>query len=375
MDIEILLAPLEGDNPSGVELRNEAQFHAIERLLESAAKSVRVSTDIVLNPSATAVEWDDITSTGMELAAIGRDVRLLVIMVRTAFAEDGFEGLVAGLGLLHDTLDQHWDTMHPELRDRPSPRDAATPRVNALKQLENDNNGLLGDMKYSVLLNPRGIGPILGYDLSVATLTASDVQAQYSGLSQAELAEIGAKHEARANKTIAATRAMAAEEADKAEAMVATIIQAEAAITTLCAKLSEKGGFGDEPGLSLPETSEFLAKVRRTLEKAMSETDAPADAPTPSAAPTASSPAPTSAPAGNGFAAVAGINSRADVEASLDSIIAFYERTEPSSPIPHLAHRMRRMVQMDFLELMEEIAPSGMKEFRNIAGVEDARKK
>jgi len=36
---------------------------------------------------------------------------------------------------------------------------------------------------------------------------------------------------------------------------------------------------------------------------------------------------------------------------------------------------MRRMVKMDFAELMEEIAPSGMKEFRNVAGVEDAKKK
>jgi type VI secretion system protein ImpA len=69
------------------------------------------------------------------------------------------------------------------------------------------------------------------------------------------------------------------------------------------------------------------------------------------------------------------VNSRADVERSLDQIIDFYERTEPSSPIPHLARRMRRMVPMDFLELMAEIAPSGMKEFRTVAGVDDEKQK
>ena len=52
-------------------------------------------------------------------------------------------------------------------------------------------------------------------------------------------------------------------------------------------------------------------------------------------------------------------------------IIDFYERTEPSSPIPHLARRVRTMVPMNFLQLMEEIAPSGMKEFKNVAGVDD----
>ena len=64
------------------------------------------------------------------------------------------------------------------------------------------------------------------------------------------------------------------------------------------------------------------------------------------------------------------INSRGDVEACLEKIIDFYARTEPSSPIPHLARRMRRMVPMDFMQLMEEIAPSGIKEFKSVAGVE-----
>lgn len=70
-----------------------------------------------------------------------------------------------------------------------------------------------------------------------------------------------------------------------------------------------------------------------------------------------------------------GIASRRDVERCLDLIIEFYERTEPSSPIPHLARRMRRMVPMNFLQLMEEVAPSGMKEFRAVAGVADERTK
>ena len=69
------------------------------------------------------------------------------------------------------------------------------------------------------------------------------------------------------------------------------------------------------------------------------------------------------------------INSRDDVERALGQIIAFYERTEPSSPIPHLARRVQRMVHMDFMELMSEIAPSGMKEFRNAAGVQDGKSK
>lgn len=68
------------------------------------------------------------------------------------------------------------------------------------------------------------------------------------------------------------------------------------------------------------------------------------------------------------------INSRDEVVKCLDLVVAFYDRTEPSSPIPHLARRVRRMVHMDFVELMEDLAPSGLKEFRLLAGVADPKK-
>ena len=84
----------------------------------------------------------------------------------------------------------------------------------------------------------------------------------------------------------------------------------------------------------------------------------------------AAAPAPAAAPALPGQ-----VNSRRDVERMLDLIIDFYERTEPSSPIPHLARRMRKMVSMNFMQPMEEIAPSGLKEFRNVAGVFDEKNK
>lgn len=92
----------------------------------------------------------------------------------------------------------------------------------------------------------------------------------------------------------------------------------------------------------------------------------------PAAAAAASQVAPIAA---NGAGIPGRISSRDEVERCLDLIIDFYERTEPSSPIPHLARRVRKMVPMNFMQLMEEIAPSGMKEFRNAAGVLDDRTK
>lgn len=370
MDFGILLEPLEGDNPSGVELRNEPRFHAIERLLETATKTNRVLPDGTLNPSAAPIDWPSIERDGLDLAQTGRDLRMLNILIRAGVATDGFEGLAAGLKMLDATLETYWDTLNPALRDRDTPQACVQPRQNAIKQLENDDNGLLGDLKFSVALSPRGIGPLTGEDLAAATLSAFDAQAKYAGATEEELAGIAAKHEARVGRVKAGTRALAAEEPDRAEALVAALNQAQEALGSICVRFNTQAGYEKDPGLNLNELGEFLGQVRTTLEVAMSDirqSDGEQEivSEQPQAAPATATPTSSATPGV--------VNSRADVERCLDSIIAFYERTEPSSPIPHLARRLRRMVPMDFMDLMEEVAPSGLKEFRNVAGVEDAK--
>ncbi len=216
-----------------------------------------------------------------------------------------------------------------------------------------------------------------GDDLAAGTQSDFDMLTKAaSGLNQTEKDALVARHGQRVNRVTAAARALAAEEGARAAAMIAELRNCDAAIAALVRAVDEKGGFGSQPGLSMSELAHFLGLCRATLEKAVAETTSEAAPVTDN--PTAPAPAlngALKAPV-NGAAAPAGtINSRGDVEGALDRIIAFYERTEPSSPIPHLARRMRRMVSMDFIELMEELAPSGLKEFRSIAGVEEPRKK
>jgi type VI secretion system protein ImpA len=380
MEFVSLLAPVEGEQPSGVELRNDGRFHAIERLLEVADKGVRLKGDGTINEAAAAVPWQEIMDKGRALSADGRDLRLLVMLVRAGYGIEGFEGLRDGLELLTRTLAEHWDSLHPALRDRPDPKMAALPRSNALRQLDNDDNGLLGDLRWGYVLTPRGIGPISGDDLAQAGLSDFEMlNRAASGLSQTEKDALVSKHGQRVSRVNAATRALATEETERADAMIADLAACEAGLTALCATFDQRAGLPEGQGLILPELRGFLERCRASLETGRAavagagapETPPAAPAPDNAAAAPAAGAAPAAAPP---VPAVDGaIRNRADVETSLDRIVAFYERTEPSSPIPHLARRMRRMVAMDFLELMEEIAPSGLKEFRNIAGVDDKK--
>lgn len=389
MDLEPFLVPVGSDNASGSELRNDPRFHAIERLMEPAARTFRLENVKSGGSGAVSLDWSDILTQCADLAATGRDIRLLVIAARALANADGFAGLEQGLGLLTATVEQHWDSVHPTLRESASPREAATRRINSLFQLENADNGLLCDLEFATVFTPRGLGPITGGDLWAGGLSRGQAQAELpQGLGDREVAELLSRHDARVNRVTAACRAQAIERPEEMAELVQSVEAARQALAAL------------ETALSARVAENGVGVTFKVLDKILGRTLAPLTAAQAGANPGQSSteatvmadpvtvasgvPATNGAhppPATNGAhppPATGGIpgavNSRRDVERCLDLIIDFYERTEPSSPIPHLARRMRKMVPMNFLQLMEEIAPSGMKEFKNVAGVDDKAK-
>ena len=76
-------------------------------------------------------------------------------------------------------------------------------------------------------------------------------------------------------------------------------------------------------------------------------------------------------PAGAGGGAVGAIRSPADVSNALDRIIDYYKRYEPSSPLPVLLMRAKRLVNADFMTIINDIAPRGLGDVNVVAGLED----
>ena len=72
-----------------------------------------------------------------------------------------------------------------------------------------------------------------------------------------------------------------------------------------------------------------------------------------------------------GAAAPGAINSPTDVANTLDRIIAYYQREEPSSPLPLLLERAKRLVGADFLTIVNDMAPRGLENVQLIGGLED----
>ena len=265
-DPEPWLSPIDGDNPSGISLRNDLRFHELERLMQPRVEIMRDDRNNAVAQTPVPVNWSAVLELAGSLQKSGRDMRLLVIVVRALANDDGFAGLRDGFDLIANSIDAYWESMFPELRDSPTPRDAALRRINALLQLQNDTDGLLGDLSRSVFLNPRGGGPISGHDLEMAMLDATSMlRDAASGLNEKEKANLVEKHEALIQRVKGDCKIQFDLDPAVVDLLRTTVNEAKQAFDQMENALNLKLG-GNGSGATLPTMARFLQRVVATLE-------------------------------------------------------------------------------------------------------------
>jgi type VI secretion system protein ImpA len=81
------------------------------------------------------------------------------------------------------------------------------------------------------------------------------------------------------------------------------------------------------------------------------------------------------APAADGSAPVVGaatgeIRSKADIIKVMDKICSYYEKYEPSSPVPLLLRRVQRLVNKSFMDIIKDLTPGTVSTIEQLAGIE-----
>lgn len=339
IDVEALLEEFEGDTACGEDLEYDPDFIELENI--SKPKEEQQVGDSVL--AGEEVDFSKVASMALGILGRSKDLRAAVFLAESSLHTEGFVAFERVLAYIHGALEKYWDCVHPELDEDDD--DDPTMRVNALAGLA-DTNTVLQAVRRAALTDSRGMGRFSLRDISIADGEISPGE----GESPIDHATISAAFQDTDPDSMTAIR----EAVDNAR----THVQGITAV------------FDDKIGAMGPDLSELdgvLFKAQKAISSVLGAADGDEAEVDEAGAPAVESAghAPVSAPVSGA------IQTRDDVTRMIDKICEYYARNEPSSPVPILLQRARRLVAADFVTIMKDMASDGMNQVRAIGGLED----
>ncbi|PUB78262.1 MAG: type VI secretion system protein TssA [gamma proteobacterium symbiont of Ctena orbiculata] len=327
IDLEQLLTPVSDEAPAGTDLEYDPMFGEMERAAEG--KEEQEFGDTVI--PAEDPDWRELKKRALQVVEQSKDLRAAIHLTRALMHTDGFAGFSDGLSLIKGYIENYWESLHPQLD--PDDNNDPTLRINTLVNLC-DPIDTLGAVSKIPLVSSTVMGKYSYRDIQIAlgNLQATDADNQEVALDQVD----------------AAFRECPSEESQRTLSHIRAAIES---VNGIESRLNELVGVDNAPNLqSLTEHMTLLEKevATRTGVDIQAEGSSP-DGSGPAAQQQGSSPGV--------------INSRDDVISALEKINQYYRKHEPSSPIPLLLDRAKRLVKMDFYEIVQDLAPDGMQQF------------
>ncbi|MGC7840603.1 type VI secretion system protein TssA [Pseudomonas wayambapalatensis] len=344
MNSPLLLAAVSDDFPCGEDLEYDADFLQLER--DAQGRPERVMGDAV--QAAEPPEWRAIEQSCASLLQRSKDLRITHFLVQANLALHGFAGLAASLELIRDLLGEYWLHLHPQL-DASDDNDP-TVRINALTGLTCEANIAL--LREAVLARSRAFGPI--------TLRAA-------------LHAAGLQHFASETLSVEALAAALRDaDADELEQTRQALNLAREACEAIERRVSDQVGSASGVDLSaLKQPLRLAQQVLADYAPGGSPSAAPDEQPQQDSLDDAPS-APAAVAATARPAVRPGeISSRDEVQQSLERLLQYYARHEPSSPLPVLLRRAKNLVNADFATIVRDLIPDGLSQFENLRGPQD----
>lgn len=350
IDILKLREPITGDDPCGPDLGDTPEVGGLDVLVRGKPG---VQYGSFVQP-AEEPDWADVEEQCAAVLTRSKDLRALTYLTVALLRRHGYAGLRDGLGLLRHTLENFWEGVYPRLD--PDDQNDPMQRRNILESLAPPPDAVdqFLQMKERVLDAPlcesRRFGKI--------------------GLRQVLWAagELTAPAVTDANPPDAGIVQGAFDDAEPAalERQAQAIGEAAGHIRAIDVRLQQVVAGFVAP--SLAELGQWVERAEKEVAGQIARrgigavpaagADAAASAVSDGAVRAAAAPA-----AGPGS-----IQSADDVLKALDLIGAFYQKHEPSSPLPLLLLRARRLVGKSFTEIIQDLSPDAMRQIEVITG-------
>ena len=330
MDVEALLKPVSEDKPCGPSLEYDPQYLELNQLIEQPADPEK------------GPEWGKILGKATGLLDQSKDLRLALQVARAGLNTAGFPGYRDGLAVFVGLMEAFWPLVHPELDEDDGD---ATERVMLVQSLCHPTE-LFALKRCPVVSTGAG------------TFSLRDIH-----MAQGKMAVPEGEEAADPALVEAAFREIPVEELQETALALAESIDC---VERIDKALTEALGSGAAPDVQ-PLTKAIQEVRAVVVEKLAMRAGAPEGAAAPAAA-AGGGPAAAAMPAAQ---AGGPVNSRQDVMRSLDEIIRYFERAEPSSPVPLLLRRAQRLVDKSFLDILRDLAPDGVQQAELFRGSEE----
>ena len=330
IDVEKLLQEVSPDLPCGEYLEDESAFR---ELLEAAKpRADQQMGEAVVEGHEP--NWKDVRDRAVDLLSRTKDLRVGTELANALVHTDGLPGLGESLVLINGLLERHWEGLHPQL----DPEDGNDPmeRMNILAALSDPNN-MVRSVRQAPLVEARPLGSFSLRDIEVATGKLTPA----GNGTPPDMAVIDAAFQACELEKLQGT----------ARALDLSIEQIQGMDGIVAGKIEA----GQAPDLDpLREALKGAQQIvsEQLGRRGAQEGEVPAGA----------------ASAGAGLPAA--VNTREDVIRALDKACDYFARHEPSSPVPLLLRRAKRLMSKDFMEIMQDLAPEGVKQARTITGTD-----
>jgi type VI secretion system protein ImpA len=341
LEIQSLLQPVSNDAPAGADLEYSAELTALQ--LAAQGKPARQIGDAV--QPAEPPDWNAVVEQSTALLRTSKDLRVATELVRAQLQRNGFSGLTQGLALVRGLVETFWPVFHPQLEDGDP-----TARINVMASLT--HRDMVQAVRTTPLVKSRAVGSIALRDVDAANGRPRDGSAGPPPSWDAMLEAMPLPELVEA--------AQAVDACDR-----------EARELELAWKMLLDGGAHsyNGGGKRLDDFSELrqvLTQANRFMKERVDHRQ-----PSGAAQPIdGNAPAPQSVVGGtrNGVSLTGEVRSRDDVLRALDAICAYYARNEPSSPVPLLVERCKRLVAMSFVDIVKDMMPDGLPALQTIAG-------
>jgi type VI secretion system protein ImpA len=329
IELDRLLEEISPDAPCGENLEYDNDFALLEQSARGKVEQQFGNTII----AAEEPDWAAVRRSALDLAKRSRDLRVIDYVARAAIRTHGYPGLNDALTLLRRSLERYWDSIHPQLD--PDDNNDPTARVNVIGSLC-DTQTMLAAIRLAPLVSSRALGRFGLRDLSIAS---------------GEMPAPAGMDAPPTMQTIeGAFRESAVEELQATAEAIRSAAEQTRAIESV---VTEKVGAGN--AMSLDPLAAVLKEAGKAIDARLAARGVGVVADEAAAA---------DGHATNGAAALLAmtgqVQSRDDVMRMLDRICEYYARQEPSSPVPILLQRAKKLVTMDFMEIVKDLIPDAV---------------